>query len=60
MFRTNGGVYLNKGGNVKKTFVFEGVSTYDIISDAKGFYILLSSGDWKKLEEGGKKIDLLG
>ena len=60
MFRSSGSIYLNKGGNVKKTFVFEGVSTNDIISDAKGFYILLSSGDWQKLEEGGKKIDLLG
>lgn len=60
MFRSSGSIYLNKGGNTKKTFVFEGVSTNDIISDAKGFYILLSSGDWQKLEEGGKKIDILG
>ena len=60
MFIMDGGIYLNKGGNVKKTFVFEGVSTHDIVSDAKGFYICLPSFDWQKLEEGGKKIDILG
>lgn len=58
LFIIEGVLCSNKGGNPKKSYVYEDIKATGLFADAKGLYYRGETGVWNKLETGGKKTDL--